>query len=54
MKAILIGGLLLMVLMLAGISLANENEGAESYYQNHCSESNAVACILHGNAIPNN
>ncbi len=54
MKQILFGGMLAAVLMLVGISMAHENASAENYYQNHCSESNAVACILHGNAIPNN
>lgn len=54
MKEILIGGMVAAVLILAGIGLTHQNAGAESYYQDHCSESNAVACIMHGKAIPNN
>lgn len=54
MKEILLGGVLVAVLFMAGVSLAHENAGAEIYYQNHCSESNAVACIEHGKAIPRN
>lgn len=54
MKEIIFGGLLVAVLMLVGISLAHENAGTAGYYQNHCSQSNAVACIEHGKAIPEN
>lgn len=54
MKEMIFGGLVVMVVMLAGISLAHENAGGFRFHQNVCSETNAVACILHGKRIPNN
>ncbi len=54
MKEIIFGGLLVAVLFLVGISLTHEYSGVAGYYQNHCSQSDAVACIEHGQRIPNN
>ena len=54
MKEILFAGLLVMVVMMVGITMAHENEGASRFNKNVCSESNAVACIMHGQRIPKN
>lgn len=54
MKEILFSGLLVVIVMLAGSGLAHENVAGLKFHQNVCSESNAVACILHGQRIPNN
>lgn len=54
MKEIIFGGMVAAVLMLVGISIAHENAGAGRFHQNVCSESNAVACILHNKPIPKN
>lgn len=54
MDKILLGGMLAALLFLAGVSLAHQNAGRVVYYQNTCSQSDAVACIMHGQRIPNN
>lgn len=54
MKEILFAGLLVAAVMLAGIGIAHENVAGFRFHQNICSESNAVACILHSQKIPNN
>lgn len=54
MKEIIFAGLLVMVVMIIGIAMTHENASAGVFHQNTCSQSNAVACILHDQRIPDN